>query len=151
VLRRHGGDDEIFLIGDRSHGQLPFAAMTRPRQHSDAIVADCQNWIAEHYAEPNPVSRMVERAGLPERTFKRRFQRATGYAAVHYVQLLRIEESKQLLEGTSESIEAIAASVGYENAAFYRRLFKRLTGISPVQYRQRYRVIPFGDAGDVPS
>jgi transcriptional regulator GlxA family with amidase domain len=130
---------KIFLIGDRSHGQLPFAAMTRPRQHNDAIIAACQRWIAEHYAEPSPVSRMVANAALPERTFKRRFQRATGYAAVDYVQLLRIEEAKQLLEATSSSVDSIAAAVGYENAAFFRRLFKRLTGIKPAQYRQRYR------------
>jgi transcriptional regulator GlxA family with amidase domain len=132
---------KIFLIGDRSHGQLPFAAMTRPRQHNDAIVADCQTWIADHYAEPNPVSRMVAKAALPERTFKRRFRRATGYAAVDYVQVVRIEEAKQLLEGTSRSVDSIAASVGYENAAFFRRLFKRLTGIAPAQYRQRYQLM----------
>jgi transcriptional regulator GlxA family with amidase domain len=132
---------KIFLIGDRSHGQLPFAAMTRPRQHSDAVIADCQSWIAERYAEPNPVSRMVARAALPERTFKRRFRRATGYAAVDYVQVLRVEEAKQLLEATSKSVDSIAASVGYENAAFFRRLFKRLTGITPAQYRQRYQVM----------
>jgi transcriptional regulator GlxA family with amidase domain len=126
---------------DRSHGQLPFAAMTRPRQHSDAVIADCQSWIAERYAEPNPVSRMVARAALPERTFKRRFRRATGYAAVDYVQVLRVEEAKQLLEATSKSVDSIAASVGYENAAFFRRLFKRLTGITPAQYRQRYQVM----------
>jgi transcriptional regulator GlxA family with amidase domain len=132
---------KIFLIGDRSHGQLPFAAMTRPRQHNDAVVADCQSWIAESYTESNPVSRMVARSALPERTFKRRFQRATGYSAVDYVQLLRIEEAKQLLEATSRSIDSIAAAVGYENAAFFRRLFKRLTGITPAHYRQRYQLM----------
>jgi transcriptional regulator GlxA family with amidase domain len=132
---------KIFLIGDRSHGQLPFAAMTRPRQHSDAIIAECQTWIADHYAEANSVARMVAKTGLPERTFKRRFKAATGYAPVDYVQTLRVEEAKQLLEASSDTVDAVAAAVGYEDPTFFRRLFKRMAGISPAQYRQRFQSI----------
>jgi transcriptional regulator GlxA family with amidase domain len=132
---------KIFLIGDHSHGQLPFAAMTRPRQHSDAVVAECQEWIAEHASQPNPVAGMVAKSGLPERTFKRRFTAATGYAPVDYVQALRVERAKQLLETTTDAVDVIAASVGYEDPAFFRRLFKRMTGITPARYRQRYQSI----------
>lgn len=130
---------KIFLIGDRAGGQLPFAAMTRPREHDDAVVSDCQAWIAGHYDAPNPVARMVHRSGLPERSFKRRFRRATGYTPVAYVQALRIEEAKQLLEAGDEKTDTIAAAVGYEDPAFFRRLFKRTAGVTPAQYRQRYR------------
>ncbi|MCM5679586.1 helix-turn-helix domain-containing protein [Schlegelella sp. S2-27] len=132
---------KIFLIGDRRQGQLPFAAMARPRQHEDAVIAECQAWIADHYPQPNPVTRMVQRSGLPERTFKRRFTQATGYAPVEYVQTLRIEEAKQLLESTGDAVEAIAAVVGYEDPAFFRRLFKRLAGVTPAQYRLRFQSI----------
>lgn len=131
----------IFLIGDRGDGQLPFAAMTRPRRHDDAVVSDCQAWIAAHYEAPNPVTRMVQRSGLPERTFKRRFRNATGYTPVAYVQALRIEEAKQMLEAGDATTDAIAAAVGYEDPTFFRRLFKRSAGITPAQYRQRYRGI----------
>jgi transcriptional regulator GlxA family with amidase domain len=84
---------------------------------------------------------MVERSGLPERTFKRRFRTATGYAPVDYVQTLRIEEAKQLLETTSEPTDEIGRLVGYEDPTFFRRLFKRKTGVTPGRYRQRYRLI----------
>ena len=145
LIARCCGEEEarriakLYLIGDRSEGQLPYAAMVRPRPHDDPVIADCQVWIAEHYAAPNPVSRLVARAGLPERTFKRRFRRATGFTPVAYVQTLRMEEAKQLLETTDWPTEQVAASVGYEDPAFFRRLFKRHAGITPARYRQRFR------------
>ena len=130
---------KAFLIGDRSEGQLPYAARTKPRGHDDRVIADCQVWIADHYAAPNPVTRMVERSGLPERSFKRRFRAATGFTPVAYVQALRIEEAKQQLETTDWPTDQVAAAVGYEDPAFFRRLFKRHAGITPARYRQRFR------------
>ncbi len=132
---------KIFLFGDRSEGQLPYAAMARPRRHEDRIVADVQAWIADHYAGEAPVARMVARSGLPARTFKRRFKEATGYAPVDYVQTLRIEEAKHLLETTGTATDEVAHQVGYEDPTFFRRLFKRRTGVTPARYRQRFQAI----------
>jgi len=132
---------KVFLLGDRGDGQLPFASMGRRSRHDDAVVGDCQAWIAEHYAGANPVARMVRHAGLPERSFKRRFKAATGYAPVDYVQALRVEEAKEMLETTAEPTDAVASAVGYEDPAFFRRLFKRRTGMTPARYRQRFQRI----------
>src|SRR5690606_30915038 len=125
---------KIFVFGDRSEGQAPYAAMAVPRRHDDRLIAECQAWLAEHYAARNPVALMVERSGLSERTFNRRFKTATGYSCVEYVQALRIEEAKQLLEATDDATDAIARAVGYEDPAFFRRLFKRRTGTTPARY-----------------
>jgi transcriptional regulator GlxA family with amidase domain len=130
---------KIFVLGDRSEGQLPYAARPRPKRHEDAVIADCQSWLADHYRTPHPVARLIARSGLPERSFKRRFRAATGYAPVDYVQTLRIEEAKQLLETTAEPTDSVAHLVGYEDPAFFRRLFKRRTGVTPARYRQRFR------------
>lgn len=130
----------LFLLGDRGYGQLPFASMARPRQHSDAVISRIQAWLVDHYATPNPVSAMVERSGLAERSFKRRFAAATGYTPVEYVQALRIEEAKQMLETEDIAIEEVAVMVGYEDPTFFRRLFKRRAGVTPAQYRQRNRL-----------
>ena len=130
---------KLWHMGDRSEGQLPFAAASRPRHHDDAVVAESQAWIAAHYAEPSPVARMVERAGLAERTFKRRFRMATGYSPMEYVQTLRIEAAKHLLESGDLPSEVIGHRVGYEDPAFFRRLFKRRVGVTPARYRRRYR------------
>lgn len=145
LIARFCGQEEavraskIFLLGDLSEGQLPFAAMARPRIHSDAIIEKCQAWIAEHYEVDNPVARMAEYSGLGTRTFKRRFQAATGYTPIEYVQTLRIEEAKQLLEATDMQTDEISSEIGYNDPASFRRLFKRITGITPARYRQRYR------------
>jgi transcriptional regulator GlxA family with amidase domain len=130
---------KVFLLGDRSDGQLPFAAMARPLRHGDAVIAESQTWIADHYALPNAVSEMVTHSGLTPRTFKRRFRKATGYTPIEYVQTVRVEEAKQILEMTAEPTDAVGASVGYEDPASFRRIFKRLTGITPARYRQRFR------------
>lgn len=130
---------KLYLFGDRSEGQLLFAAMSKPKRHEDAAVAQSQQWIAEHYDTPNPVRGMVEQSGLSERSFKRRFKLATGYTPIDYVQTLRIEEAKHLLESTPEAIEAIARQAGYEDPTSFRRLFKRLAGVTPGRYRQRFQ------------
>lgn len=135
----------LFVIGDRRDGQLPFAVMTRPRQHGNAAIADVQTWLADNYASPNPVTAMVARSGMAERTFKRQFKTATGYAPVDYVQAMRIEEAKQMLETEPTAIEEIAVAVGYEDPTFFRKLFRRHVGVTPAQYRQRNRLRTLGD------
>lgn len=146
VARLAGGAEavkiaKIFLLGDHSEGQLPFAGAKKPKHHDDGVVAEIQTWIAENYHLANPVHRMVEKSGLSERTFIRRFRAATGYAPMEYVQTLRIEEAKHLLETTRTPIEMVAVEVGYEDPNFFRRLFKRRVGITPARYRQRFAAI----------
>jgi transcriptional regulator GlxA family with amidase domain len=140
---------KVFVLGDRSEGQLLYAAMAKPRRHEDAVIAAAQDWIADHYACDSPVARMVERSGLGERTFKRRFKAATGYTPMDYVHRLRIEEAKQLLESTAVATDEIARQSGYQDPAFFRRLFKRTTGVTPARYRQRFRRI--AQTGDDPG
>ena len=145
LIARFCGEEEarraakLFLFGDRSDGQLPFAARVRPRQHDDAAIAAAQVWIADNYASETPVAGMTRISGLGARTFKRRFQIATGYAPLDYVQSLRIEEAKQMLETTDTLIDDIAAEVGYAEPAAFRRIFRRATSIAPLAYRQRFR------------
>lgn len=130
---------KLFVLGDRSEGQLPFAALGRPKSHEDAVIAAAQDWLGSHYDQPHPVAAMVARSGLPERTFTRRFKAATGYAPVDYVQALRIEEAKQMLEISNTATEAVGTAVGYDDPAHFRRLFKRRTGTTPARYRQRFQ------------
>ncbi|HSD42867.1 MAG TPA: helix-turn-helix domain-containing protein [Burkholderiales bacterium] len=93
------------------------------------------------------MARVVRHARIPERTLKRRFKAATGLALIDYVQNLRIEEAKRLLESTARAAEEISAEVGYEDASFFRRLFKRRTGLSPSRYRRSFRSAPSGRVG----
>jgi len=130
---------KLFLIDWHDVGQLPYAALASNRQIDDAEIARCQSWIAEHYEQPSPVASMIQLSGMSERTFNRRFKQATGMSPIEYVHTLRLEEAKQLLESDGAPVEAIAQEVGYEDAAFFGRLFRRKVGITPIQYRKRFR------------
>jgi transcriptional regulator GlxA family with amidase domain len=77
-------------------------------------------------------------AGSPGRTFKRRFTMATGMSPLEYVHALRLEEAKQMLATGDLSVEAIAQEVGYQDAAFFGRLFRRKVAMTPAQYRGHF-------------
>jgi transcriptional regulator GlxA family with amidase domain len=129
---------KIHLLADRTEGQLPFAVMTPRVQKVDAVIGDCQEWIAENYACSNPVARMTAHTGLTPRTFVRRFRAATRYQPIDYVHAIRVEEAKQLLESTCSSVEQIGRLVGYEDPTSFRRLFKRKAGLTPAAYRRKF-------------
>lgn len=126
------------LIDWHASGQQPFARLAPSRQIEDAIISRCQVWIADHYGKSAPVAAMMRLSGLAERTFKRRFQAATGMSPLEYVHTLRLEEAKQLLETSDLPIEAVAQEVGYEDAAFFSSLFRRKVSLTPHQYRRRF-------------
>ena len=120
---------------------LAYAAMMRTGQLADPIIARCQEWVAQHYETEAPVTAMMRISGLPERTFQRRFALATGLTPLDYIHTLRLEEAKQLLESGELSVEAIAWEVGYQDAGFFGRLFRRKVGLTPAQYRRRFGVL----------
>ncbi len=126
------------LIDWHNIGQQPFARLAQTRQVDDSIIARCQTWVAEHYMEAAPVAGMARLSGLAERSFKRRFQQATGMAPLQYVHTLRLEEAKHMLEAGEEPVEGIANAVGYEDAGFFSRLFRREVGLTPARYRRRF-------------
>jgi transcriptional regulator GlxA family with amidase domain len=111
--------------------------------HGDAEIEAAQRWLASHFSVANPVEEMIKRSKLAERTFKRRFTAATGVAPLAYVQRLRIEDAKRRLERTDTPVDEIGWRVGYEDGAFFRRLFKRTTGMTPGTYRKRFRIPEF--------
>lgn len=138
---------KFLLLQWHTDGQAPFVPFDPPREHGDAAVAEAQEWLRTHYAVAAPVAELVARSGLPERTFKRRFSAATGFAPIAYVQRVRVEEAKRRLERTAEPVEAISWAVGYEDPASFRRLFRRVTGISPSAYRRKLQLPAFARPG----
>lgn len=86
---------KLYLIDWHHLGQQPYATLTCRAQTEDAVIAQCQQWLARNYEHHHPVQAMTRMSGLSERSFKRRFQRATGMKPIEYVQTLRLEEAKQ--------------------------------------------------------
>ena len=134
---------KFLLLQWHTDGQGPYVPFHPALDHGDAIVADAQEWLRLHHAVAGPVNEMVARSGLAERTFKRRFTAATGHSPISYVQRTRVEEAKRRLERTAEPIETISYAVGYEDPASFRRLFKRITGVSPGAYRRTLQLPAF--------
>lgn len=126
------------LIDWHRSGQQPFARLARTRQVGDAVIASCQSWIAEHFRERSPVAAMIRLSGIAERSFKRRFRAATGMSPLEHVHMLRLEAAKELLERDDRPAGTVAFEVGYEDAAFFRRLFRRHVHLTPSQYRKRF-------------
>lgn len=138
---------KVYLLQWHGEGQLPFASLVRRQAHADSVVRRAEDWLRRHFSEPRAVAAVVAECGVPERSLKRRFSAATGSTIIGYVQNLRIEEAKRLLETGDLSSEAISAAVGYDNPAFFRRLFKRSTGLTAGQYRRMFR--PISAAGRI--
>jgi transcriptional regulator GlxA family with amidase domain len=129
---------KIYSLSPRHEGQLHFTAMAQRLQDVDSVVQACQAWVADHYHDDHPVAGMIARSGLTPRTFARRFRAATGYGPMDYVQALRIEEAKQLLERSRKSVDDIGVENGYGDPASFRRMFKRFTCLTPAAYRRRF-------------
>ena len=138
---------KFFALQWHHDGLAPYIVFDGPRNHGDAAVAAAQKWLATNFSIASPVDEMIRQSGLPARTFKRRFTNATGYAPLEYVQRLRVEDAKRRLERTDAPVDDVSWSVGYEDAAFFRRLFKRKTGLSPGVYRKQFQIPDFAREG----
>jgi transcriptional regulator GlxA family with amidase domain len=147
IIARHASPGEamriakVYLLKWHDEGQLPYETLVRKVPHADSVVRDCENWLAEHFTDPAAIKHTIEVSKTPERTLKRRFKAATGNTLIDYLQNLRIEEAKRLLEASSLPVDEISVEAGYEDPSFFRRLFKRRTGLTPSQYRRMFQPI----------
>ena len=143
VLRRLYGAElarkvaGIMLVDGARTSQRPFMAL--PRSFADPLVQQAADWLAAHSEEPLSALALAAALNVSYRTLHRRFDAAAGMAPLAYLQALRVEQAKELLEGTSLSLERVVERVGYSDVPAFRRLFLRSVGLSPAQYRQRFR------------
>jgi len=131
---------KFFLLQWHDDGQAPYSTFQEPLEHGDGLVLQAQKWLGENLDSDNPIEKVVAYSGLPERSFKRRFSKATGHTPIAYIQHLRVEAAKRQLEAGDRSFDDISHTIGYEDPAFFRRLFKRTTGLTPGAYRKKFRV-----------
>src|SRR5690606_1533147 len=132
-----------FALQWHNDGLTPYIIFEGKADHGDSEIQSAQQWLNNNFSIANPVDEMIKKSKLAERTFKRRFIIATGITPIHYTQRLRIEDAKRRLERTDVSIDEISWRVGYEDSAFFRRLFKRTTGLAPSAYRKRFHIPEF--------
>jgi len=118
--------------------QMPYSRFIISTAHGDPAVIKTQNWLEQNLAEPIDYDRLAEESRMSRRTMERRFKRTTGVTPLGYVQQLRVEKAKRLLEDGGQTFSEITYEVGYEDISFFRKVFIRLTGMRPKEYQQRF-------------
>ncbi|HWJ72520.1 MAG TPA: GlxA family transcriptional regulator [Kaistia sp.] len=135
-------DTARFLLTDPpGRLQQPFIGFVQRRDHGDEAILKVQNWLQATGARDHAIEALAGRAGLGERTFQRRFHKATGLRPTEYAQHIRVAKARELLETSRKSIEQIAWDVGYGDVSAFRRIFQRLTGLAPADYRRRFGTV----------
>lgn len=129
---------KMLLIDPARRLQTPYQSSSFNTIHGDKEILAIQDWLAANRTVPVSIKKLAAKAGLGERTFMRRFKKATGDTPFFYLQQLRIETARKLLETTAETIEEITRCSGYEDISSFRKLFKRHTGLSPSVYRKKF-------------
>ena len=118
--------------------QSGYAMAPISQPHDDPKIRAAEAFLQANFRGDVSTPALAERAGLGERTFVRRFKAATGRQPAAYLQALRIEAAKALLERDGTPVQSISAEVGYDDVAFFRRLFRRLTAMTPAEYRAHF-------------
>lgn len=128
----------VMLIDPAGREQQHFKGFLPRLAHGDEAILKVQHWLQANALRAVPVGEMAGQAALEERTFLRRFKAATGLKPIEYVQHLRMGKARELLEFTRRSVDQIAWSVGYADTSAFRRVFARIVGLAPGEYRQRF-------------
>lgn len=127
----------LLLPMPRTH-QSSYAMLPVSRPHGDERIRAAEAFLQANYHQEVSTQSLADRAGLGVRTFVRHFKAATGKLPATYLQALRIEASKAMLERDARPIQSISSEVGYDDVVFFRSLFKRSTGMTPAEYRAHF-------------
>jgi len=126
------------LIDMQRGNQGVYANLRSHQQHNDEQIIAAQRFIEQHFKDDVSVSTVALEVNLSERTLLRRFKKNVGLSPIEYIQRVRLEQAKRLLEADGLSVAKTANSVGYEDLSSFTRLFKRETGLSPFQYKMKF-------------
>ncbi len=129
---------KIFQVEIDRHTQSVFTIFTGQKSHGDEVVKKAQAYIEDNFSEKISVEEMSRRFAVGRRNFDRRFIKATGNTPLEYLQRVKIESAKKKLETTRKTVNEVMYEVGYSDIKSFREVFKKITGMSPLEYRNRY-------------
>ena len=118
--------------------QNQFVVFNGQKEHADHSIKEVQEYIEQHYSEKLNVEVLADRIATSSRNFVRRFKKATHNTPIEYIQRVRIEAAKKRLESTTMTILQVMVGSGYNDDKTFRTLFKRYTGLTPLEYRKKY-------------
>jgi transcriptional regulator GlxA family with amidase domain len=130
---------KVFQIDIERVSQSAFVVFNGQKAHEDAPIKKAQAYIEANYQEKITVDQLAEMLALGRRNLERRFKKATSNSVVEYIQRVKMEVAKNSLESSRENVNEVMYQVGYSDPKAFRLTFKRVTGLSPKQYRSKYR------------
>jgi transcriptional regulator GlxA family with amidase domain len=129
---------KIFEIDIERNSQSLFIIFHGQKDHDDDVIKKAQEFIENNYAEKITVDNLASMLALSRRHLERRFKKATSNTVVEYMQRVRIEAAKMSLETIRENVNEVMYNVGYTDTKAFRMIFKKITGLSPIEYRNKY-------------
>jgi transcriptional regulator GlxA family with amidase domain len=126
--------------------QAPYSVYRFNHDHNDSQILAAQKLIEKNYSQAIDLSNVASSCAMSRRTFERHFKVAVGITPLLYMQRIRIEAAKSLLENTNHTFEEISFQVGYDNSSFFRKLFTKHTGLGPKEYQKKFQLADSGPA-----
>ena len=129
---------KVFQIEMDRQSQSPFTIFTGQKSHGDEVVKKAQLYIENKLAEKISVDSLSSQFAISRRNFDRRFIKATGNTPIEYAQRVKTEAAKKSFETTRKTISEVMYEVGYADVKAFREVFRKITGLSPLAYKNRY-------------
>ncbi|ATP57850.1 AraC family transcriptional regulator [Pedobacter ginsengisoli] len=129
---------KVFAIELDRENQLSFTIFQGQKEHEDESVKKIQEFIEKNFQEKITIDQLASMQAIGRRNLERRFKKATSNTIVEYIQRVKMEAAKISLESSRENINEVMYKVGYTDNKAFRTTFKRITGLSPIQYRSKY-------------
>lgn len=129
---------KYFAVDIDRNSQSSFAMFQGQKAHPDEVIRQAQEFIEQHIEERPTVEQLAEKFGMGRRTFERRFKQATHNSVLEYIQRIKVEAAKRTFESSRKNITEVMFDVGYTDTKAFRNTFKKVTGLTPVEYRNKY-------------
>ena len=129
---------KYFAVDIDRNSQAAFAVFQGQKNHDDECIKAAQHYIEENIEDKISVDELAVRVSLGRRSFERRFKQATSNSVLEYIQRVKIEAAKRSFENSRNNINEVMYQVGYTDTKAFRTVFKKMTGLSPVEYRNKY-------------
>lgn len=129
---------KYFAIDISRNNQSVFAMFSGQKNHRDETVGKAQEYIEQHIEAKISVDELADKVAIGRRSFERRFKQATNNTVMEYIQRVKMEAAKRSFETSLKNINEVMFDVGYTDTKAFRSTFKKITGLTPVEYRNKY-------------
>jgi transcriptional regulator GlxA family with amidase domain len=129
---------KYFAVDIDRNSQAAFMMFSGQKDHGDKEILKGQEFIEKNFSDKITVDQLADKSGMGRRSFERRFKKATNNTVVEYMQRVKIEAAKRSFESSRKNISEVMFDVGYTDTKAFRIIFKKITGLTPVEYRNKY-------------